>query len=186
MDDASRQALEQELREAMNSRQELDIVIAYLSRRLGVAVAEAVLPPAPSGPPASDPSVPAPGDPSTSVAVGEFIGMSGPKAAAVVLKRMGRRPLKTPDIFRAIQKGGVNNIKDPPTLWRSLVRDKKFTRVGKGLWGLSVWYPQGVPASPKPGASMDAEAAVADEPDSPAPEAPSPENVEPPDDQEVA
>jgi len=176
MDDASRQALEDELREAMNARQELDVVIGYLSRRLGVDVVVDVLPPAPAPP--VDHSAPAAGDPLTSVAVGEFIGLSGPKAAAIVLKRMGRRPLKTPEIFRAIQKGGVNNIKDAPTLWRSLVRDKQFARVGKGLWGLATWYPQGVP-SPKPGTAKGASSDVPDDAEPQAPNSPSPESVEP-------
>lgn len=52
--------------------------------------------------------------------------------------------MKTGELADAIRhKGGeVTNLEN---LYRSLKRGKGIERVGRGLWGLSEWYPNGVP-----------------------------------------
>jgi hypothetical protein len=74
------------------------------------------------------------------VAEGEFFGQTAPAAAILVLRKMGRpNALKTEQLVRALRKGGVP-VKDAGTLYRSMNRNVKLKRAGKGLWGLSEWY----------------------------------------------
>jgi len=132
--DAFRTALDAALRE----RAELDSLIEFLSRRLGVEapVAGVTLTDQASGAPA--PNV----DPSTLVADGEFFGQSATKATKALMAKLGRtRPLKTNEIFDAIMKGGVR-IANVEVLYKSLARSDDFLRVAKGTWGLAEWYPE--------------------------------------------
>jgi len=96
----------------------------------------------------------------SSVAEGEFLGQTGTKAAAEVLRRYGSRsnPLSTEVLYRAITRGGVK-MGGPGILYRSLTRNKDFLRAGRGKWGLSIWYPAGA------GAKRTAESREATEPD---------------------
>ena len=75
----------------------------------------------------------------------EFYGMSSPAAAIEVLRKVGNRhALKTAVLVVAVRKGGVP-VKDAPTLYRSMIRNSRLKKVGKGLWGLSEWYPKDAP-----------------------------------------
>jgi hypothetical protein len=136
MDDTRRQVLTEELEEAIKERDRLTAFIELLGERLGVPIA------GPNGPAPSGTQEPAAaGDPASAVAEGEFYGMSAPKASKALLQKFGRsRPMKTDEIFEAVTKGGVK-IKESGTLYRSLFRDEAFHRVGRGVWGLSEWYP---------------------------------------------
>ncbi len=135
-----RQAFLTALEAAVRERSELDALIEALARRAGVPVPEG------STSSSSGHSAPAApdADPASLVADGEFFGQSATKAARAVLERLGRtRPLKTPEIYEAITKGGVK-IKDMEVLYKSLQRSQVFLRVAKGTWGLSEWYPDRV------------------------------------------
>jgi hypothetical protein len=138
---------------ALEERAELDSVIAYASRQLGIE--------APQGPMADEGgnggSVNLTGEPSASVVEGQFVGMSGPKAAKALLERFGRsRPMKTDEIYAAVKKGGVN-IGSSAALYRSLTRDDAFFKVARGRWGLSEWYPDRLTKSGSGGTTPDEE-----------------------------
>jgi hypothetical protein len=109
------------------------------------------------------------GDPVTGVREGQFYGMSGPKASKALLRLVGRdRPLKTQEIFDAIRKGGVTQIQNANTLYRSLTRDPELHNVGRGRWGLTEWYPNArrkAGAAPDDGAGPESQSAA--EQDSP-------------------
>src|SRR5205823_11743213 len=100
MDEHREKALRAEIAAAIRKREQLEVVIAYLSEQLGMAV------------PAKEEEQPARQtggseirDPSSVVNDAEFYGYGSPKAARVVLERVGRsRPLKTSEILAAIQK----------------------------------------------------------------------------------
>lgn len=139
MDSARKAVLTEELDAAIRQRDELTVVIEYLSKLVGRSTdpeqksdAQAdLLPPSPNA------------EPADLIGEGEFFGKSSTEAAAEVLARVGRtRPLKTQAIFEAITKGGVK-VGAPDALYRSLFRNSKFTKVGKSLWGLTEWYPTG-------------------------------------------
>jgi hypothetical protein len=137
LDEIQRRALQREFDEALKGRAELDAVLKYLGSRLGIEV--------PSG--ADEPkaaAAPLTGNPVDAVNPGQFFGMSATKATRSLLEKVGRdRPLKTAEIYQAITKGGVV-LKDREVLAKSLKRDKRFHRVGRGLWGLAAWYPASV------------------------------------------
>ena len=137
MDESERQALFAALDVARRDRQELDQLIGYLSRRLGVSEDdESAGQTRGTGGGQTPPDV----IPSTLVADGEFFGMSATKATKALLNKLGRtRPLKTREIFDAIKKGGVNPA-TPDVLYKSLARSKDFELASKGTWGLSEWY----------------------------------------------
>lgn len=137
MEEARRQLLQGELEQALRERDRLNVVVAYLSERLGIEE------------PASDGGETAPTEQALATATeaadavreGQFYGMSGPKAAKELLRMFGRtRPMKTDEIYAAIKKGGVG-IGSSGTLYRSMFRDDDFHKVGRGVWGLSEWYP---------------------------------------------
>lgn len=138
MDEAVRTALEDELKEALRQREKLDVVISYLNERLG---GQALPSSNEASPPEGSGIVNLSAEPAASVREGEFFGMSSPEATRRLLEKFGRtRPMKTDEIFAAITKGGVR-IQNAGTLYRSLTRDRDFLRVGRGVWGLSEWYP---------------------------------------------
>lgn len=138
MDTQRRQVLEAELTDAVRERERLDVVIAYLSDRLGIAP-----PTTGAGAKPEALRVDSMGrvDPESLVSEGEFFGSSATAAAARVLEKVGRpNNLKTEELMRAIRKGGVP-VKNASTLYRSLIRYSKVQRVGPGLWGLAAWFP---------------------------------------------
>jgi hypothetical protein len=140
MDDTRREILTAELDVAIRQRDELTVVIEYLSRQVGrsdVTGSSGDEKQPPNGANASA------SEPVDLVGDGEFFGQSSTEAAAEVLARVGRtRPLRTPVLYDAVVKGGVK-VGSPDALYRSLFRNSKFTKVGKSLWGLTEWYPPG-------------------------------------------
>lgn len=138
MDDARKKVLTDELESAIRQRDELVVVIDYLSKMVGRPAGgqrgdqqDEIAPPSPNA------------EPVDLIGEGEFFGKSSTEAAIEILTRVGRtRPLKTQAIFEAISKGGVK-VGAPDALYRSLFRNSKFTKVGKSLWGLTEWYPPG-------------------------------------------
>jgi hypothetical protein len=150
MDEEQRkQVLKAELDDAVRQRDDLDTYIAVLAKRLGVEVPGRSA----GGEAENGQSATIAGDPVAGVREGQFYGMSGPKASKALLRLVGRdRPLKTQEIFDAIRKGGVTQIQNANTLYRSLTRDPELHNVGRGRWGLTEWYPN---ARRKAGAAPD-------------------------------
>lgn len=165
MDENRRAALADELGDAVRERERLNHVITYLSDRLGIpeppndrfgipvvgagqpAPPPQAKPPAPSTSPPPRPTPPSAQrqplverTPAELVREGEFSSLSKTEAAAAVLGRVGS-PLTTAELHSAVAKGGVN-VKDRGTLYRSMYRVDRFTRVGTALWGLTEWHPQ--------------------------------------------
>jgi hypothetical protein len=119
-------------------RDELNTVIAGLAKRIGVPV-----PPSGGGGGGNpNPGGGGGGDPVAGTFEGEYHGFTSTKAAGEVLKKFGNRqhPIKTKALFDAIKKGGVD-IANEDGLYRSLARSRNFRKVGRGIWGLSEWYP---------------------------------------------
>lgn len=138
--DSERSAFKTALEVAVRERDELNVLIEQLARRAGVPVPEGGAASSSSSTPAAGPDA----DPASLVADGEFYGQSATKATKALLGKLGRtRPLKTPEIYDAIKKGGVA-IKDTEVLYKSLARSEDFLRVAKGTWGLAEWYPERV------------------------------------------
>src|SRR5205807_8464338 len=67
---------------------------------------------------------------------------NGTDAAYKVLSKFGNKqhPLKTKQLFDAVRKGGVQ-INSEEGFHKSLARSGRFKKVGRGLWGLTEWYP---------------------------------------------
>lgn len=138
MDDKQREALEAFLGQLEEEAKNLAVTIDTLREKLGRK--------APTGKIVSDglPRLTASAntDPGSLVTEGEFFGYSGTKATKLLLERIGRaRPLRTEEIYAAITKGGVK-IGGQGTLYKVLHRDADtFHNLGRGRWGLKVWYP---------------------------------------------
>lgn len=140
MEDQQMQALRAERDAAVAERTKLDVVISYLSARLGE--------PPPSG--GGMPSQPAGniagngggGDPVAGTHEGEYLGETSTDAAYKVLTKFGSKQhlLKTKDLFDAVRKGGVQ-ITSEEGFYKSLARSHRFKKVGRGTWGLMEWYP---------------------------------------------
>jgi hypothetical protein len=127
--------VEQLLEEAQAKRRELDTVISYLEGQLGRS------PSASNGAGQTD-ITPLSSGPGWHVNKGEFYGMSGPKAAFALLSKGDRsRPLSTQQIYDLIIEGGCTKVSNRDVLYRNLFRDPKFHKVGRGVWGLTAWYP---------------------------------------------
>jgi hypothetical protein len=138
MDAHEQAALQKILDDAVAQRQELDVVIRHVAKRLGV--------PAPTGPAGGGRSSNglnnAGVDPVENTVAAEYYGLTSTDAAYAVLSKFGSRQntLKTKQLYDAIKKGGVA-IQNEDGLYRSLARSNRFRKVGRGLWGLSEWYP---------------------------------------------
>jgi hypothetical protein len=145
MDEVRRQALLDELTDARAERDRLTAYIEALSVRLGVGST----PEPPVNEVAADGVAPTTNDPSTLVYPGEFVGMSLPKASEEVLRRFSpkphRRPLRTAVLAAALRKGGLD-VESPRVLYRSLFGHSRFHKLaeGRGMWGLTEWYPASV------------------------------------------
>jgi hypothetical protein len=132
-DTHTRAALRRELERAAHERDRLEVVIAYLQERY-----DALTPTDPAEtpkPPTRRTAKPAKRRPTRVLPL---------SASIATLKERGS-PMTTSDLAEAVRgKGG--EVKDIENLYRSLKRGKGVERVGRGLWGLSEWYPNGVPA----------------------------------------
>ena len=140
MDEQWRQAIRAERDAALAERGRLDVVISYLSERLGE-------PTPPGGPGGLSPNVSTMsghdgGDPVEGTHEGEYLGETSTDAAYKVLAKFGskHRLLKTKELFDAIRKGGVQ-ITSEEGFYKSLARSHRFKKVGRGTWGLMEWYP---------------------------------------------
>lgn len=130
MDRHAKSALRKELQRAEDERDRLDVVIAYLRERLRE----------------DDESIPAPNSadaPSTKTPTRSATARGGQRrmTAAVAAERVLREkgePIRTPDLLVAVQALGAK-MKDSDGLYRTLLRQPKFRRDGRGLWALAEW-----------------------------------------------
>jgi hypothetical protein len=116
-------------------RNELNILIAGLEKRLGIA-------PAPTeNEETSRPRVTVSVD---SIPVGFFHNLSQPAATEKLLRLNPGHPLETTEILEAFRKAGMQiTSKNAPTiLYTTLKRNPKFERVAGKAWGLAEWYPE--------------------------------------------
>ena len=76
------------------------------------------------------------------ITVGEFHGMPYTSTAGAILQKTNRKPLKTHDILRHIEKSGrkVEGKNPVGTIYSSLKRNRDFELVAPNTWGLAEWY----------------------------------------------
>jgi len=125
------------LEEMRKERDELNLVIQALEKRLGIVPAQAQGGTANSGPPRITVSL-------DSIPVGFFHNLSQAAAAEKLLSMNAGHPLTTHEILEAFRKSGMSaNGKHAITvLYTALKRSPNFERVAGKAWGLAEWYPE--------------------------------------------
>lgn len=122
------------LEQLRKERDELDVLIRGLEKRLGVLQEHE---------PAEASSTPAKVTQSVnSIPLGFFHNMTQADAAEKLLRLNPGHPLSTKDILDAFRKSGMQvNPKNAITiLYTTLKRGPRFERVAGQAWGLSDWY----------------------------------------------
>jgi hypothetical protein len=127
------------LEEVRKERDELNILVEILEKRLGIS----------AGSQASEPDLPA-ASPRVSLStdslpVGFFHNLSQAAAAEKLLRMSPNNALSTTEILEAFRKSGMDiSGKNAITiLYTALKRSPKFERVAGKAWGLAEWYPEG-------------------------------------------
>jgi len=140
MSEASKGALEL-LEQFRAERDELDILIRGLERKLGVLPSDTAQAPANATPMKANPRATVS---SGSIPVGFFHNLSQPNAAEKLLRLNPGHPLKTGEILDAFRRSGMHvNPKNASTiLYTTLKRNPRFERVAGQAWGLTEWYPR--------------------------------------------
>lgn len=131
--------LEAALNQLLQERIDLDAVIRALQKRLGRPVTST-----PSSANETSGTTAATQPMSEAIVYrGDFYGLSVPKAAQKLLKRVGR-PLKTPEIFDAFVKAEYQMKGKAPrsNIYTALVRSKDFVRILPDTWALAEWHPE--------------------------------------------
>lgn len=125
------------LEKLRRERDELNILISGLERRLGITQ------------PSSDATATQSSGPKVKVSiddvpVGFFHNLSQPLAAEKLLRLNPGQPLSSQEMLDAFRKSGmVLNPKNASTiLYTALSRNPKFERVAGKAWGLAEWYPE--------------------------------------------
>jgi|SRR6267142_3605075 len=136
MAESTKNAL-QLLEDFRRERDELNLVIKALEKRLGIVAATQD-----SGSAVSEaaPRITVSID---SIPVGFFHNMSQAAGAEKLLRMNSGHPLTTNEILEAFRKSGMPAGKHAVTvLYTALKRSNKFERVAGKAWGLSEWYPE--------------------------------------------
>jgi hypothetical protein len=152
MDDSNKGALEF-LEQLRRERDELNLLIEGIEKRLGIA----------SVPARAQSDNLAPASPRVKVSidnvpVGFFHNLSHPRAAEKLLRLNPGQPLTTQEMLDSFRKSGMTlNPKNAATiLYTALSRNDQFERVAGKAWGLSEWYPE-----KKRGESLDTRTSAA-------------------------
>jgi hypothetical protein len=124
-------ALRKELQRAEDEFVRLPVVIAYLRERLGEPVPEAVK--------GNGSSAPGKRAPAGQLALGGRISSA---TAAVQVLRRAQEPMRTPELLVEVRKLGAQ-MKNSDNMYRTLVGNPRFKRVGRGLWALAEWPESG-------------------------------------------
>jgi|SRR5579863_5904180 len=124
------------LEQLRREREELDLLIRGLERRLGI-VSDT-----------KNTDLPLPSSPRVTVSiehipVGFFHNLTQAEAAEKLLRLNSGHPLSTPEIVEALRKSGLElNARNAMTImYTTLKRNPKFERVAGKAWGLTEWYP---------------------------------------------
>lgn len=125
------------LEELRAERDELELLIKALEKRLGIIAGPK------HGEAASSDSKPKINVSLDSIPVGFFHNMTLAAAAEKLLRTTNGNPLGTGEILAAFRKSGVVIAsKNAVTiLYTALKRSPKFERVAGKMWGLAEWYP---------------------------------------------
>jgi hypothetical protein len=128
------------LEQLRKERDELNVLIAGVEKRLGIAAEAKSTPEDHSAPPPA-PTVRVS---ISSVPVGFFHNLSQAKAAEKILRLNPGQPLTTQDMLAAFRGSGMFlNPKNATTiLYTALSRNPRFERVAGKAWGLAEWYPE--------------------------------------------
>ncbi|HXJ96250.1 MAG TPA: hypothetical protein VMT20_25725 [Terriglobia bacterium] len=125
------------LEEMRKEREDLDLLIKGLEKRLGITseIPQNLGEKAPK--PRQNISL-------DSVPFGFFHNLSQAAAAEKLLRLNPGQPLKTSQILEVFRRCGVEtNPKNAITiLYTSMKRSSKFERVAGKMWGLAEWYPE--------------------------------------------
>jgi len=125
------------LEDFRRERDELNLVIKALERRLGIISSPQ------EGEGANQDLSPRVTVSIDNIPVGFFHNMSQATAAEKLLRMNSGHPLTTTEILEAFRKSGMPTGKNAVTvLYTSLKRSPKFERVAGKAWGLAEWYPQ--------------------------------------------
>lgn len=126
------------LEQLRQERNELDVLIVGLERRLGIV--------SPGDRNADSQNLLSPKITVTvdSIPVGFFHNLSQADAAEKMLRLHPGQPLTTKEILDAFRKSGIGaTSKNALTiLYTTLKRSPRFERVAGKAWGLSEWYPE--------------------------------------------
>ena len=130
------------LEQLRKERDELDVLIAGIERRIGIT-------PRTSTPADREPQPPA-AAPTVKVTIGDiplgfFHNLSQPAAAEKLLRLNPGQPLSTQEMLNSFRKSGLHlNPKNAAQiLYTALSRNPKFERVAGKAWGLAEWYSDG-------------------------------------------
>jgi HB1, ASXL, restriction endonuclease HTH domain len=129
--------LEAVLQQLLAERAELENLITALQKRLGKPIGESKL-----AIPAKPVGVGV--DPASVVYRGAFFNLAVTKAAEKLLKTYGR-PLKTPEILRALQEAEYEKIKGENArsiIYTALLRSRDFVKVLPDTWDLAERHPE--------------------------------------------
>jgi len=126
------------LEQLRRERDELNVLISGLEKRLGIVSESAV---DAAGLSSASPRITVSVD---SIPLGFFHNLSQADAAEKLLKLNQGYALKTGEILTAFRKTGMHlNPKNAlPILYTTLKRSPKFQRVAGQAWGLTEWYPE--------------------------------------------
>jgi hypothetical protein len=139
MADSNKSAVEL-LKELRKERDELNVLIQGLEKRLGIATSQET-----SGLDVQEEELRAAGIPTvTSMPIGFFHNLSQAAAAEKLLKMNPGQALTTAQILESFKHSGMKiNPKNAITiLYTALSRSPRFERVGNKAWGLGEWYPE--------------------------------------------
>jgi hypothetical protein len=136
MADTQKSALEL-LEQLRQERDELNVLIAGLQKRLGIVPEQTEATNGTNLSPRVSISV-------DSIPVGFFHNLSQADAAEKLLRLNSSHALKTAEILDAFRKSGMQiTSKNALTiLYTTLKRSPKFQRVAGKAWGLTDWYPE--------------------------------------------
>jgi len=124
------------LQQLRDERDELNVLIQGLEKRLGVVSEDHET----EGAKARTPRVTVSLD---SIPIGFFHNLGQADATEKLLRLHPGQPLKTGEILDAFRKSGmqVNAKSAVQVLYTTLKRSSKFERVAGKAWGLAEWYP---------------------------------------------
>lgn len=140
MPDTNSNALEF-LEQLRKERDEINMLIAAVEKRLGVTQAAGV---ETENQPANGSSKPKVKVSISEVPTGFFHNLSQAKAAEKLLGLSPGQPLTTQEMIDVFRRSGMTlNPKNAATiLYTALTRNERFERVAGKAWGLAEWYPE--------------------------------------------